>query len=222
MFSLGFAVLRMEVDAESDQLEGLGYFEKVIIETFRTAVGEVGFPGYSGIMAEEPSMWRGTNVIIIWVLWFVQALFMLVVMLNFLVAVLQQTYDRIQSYQKIILYRQRAELNEECFTLMQIFQTLPRYKYVVFSSCSRAQTEDNYYLAEIRNQMKAMAQSQGRRILTCHEELSRKLDACAESQQLLRNSINRACDRLSHSYEDAQRELVGEVKRRRSEHKSLG
>ena len=70
--------------------------------------------------------------------------------------------------------------------------------------------------------MKAMAQSQGRRILTCHEELSRKLDACAESQQLLRNSINRACDRLSHSYEDAQRELVGEVKRRRSEHKGLG
>lgn len=30
---------------------------------------------------------------------------MLVVLLNFLVAVLQQTYDRIQSYQKIILYR---------------------------------------------------------------------------------------------------------------------
>lgn len=71
MFSLGFAVLRMEVDAESDQLEGLGYFEKIVIETFRTAVGEVGFPGYSAIMAEEPSMWRGTNVISIWALWFV-------------------------------------------------------------------------------------------------------------------------------------------------------
>lgn len=75
-------------------------------------------------------------------------------------------------------------------------------------------------MAEIRNQMKAMAQSQGRRILTCHEELSRKLRACAESQQLLRNSLNRACDRLSHSYEEAQVELVGQVGKKRAEHKA--
>ena len=53
MFALSFTVLRMEVDSDNEQVEGLTYFGKVVLETFRTAIGEVGTPGYSGILAEK-------------------------------------------------------------------------------------------------------------------------------------------------------------------------
>jgi len=43
---------------------------------------------------------------------------MLVVMMNFLIAVISETYSKISAQRKIIDYRNKAELNEEAFIMM--------------------------------------------------------------------------------------------------------
>jgi hypothetical protein len=43
---------------------------------------------------------------------------MLVVMMNFLIAVISETYQKISGERKIIDYRNKSELNEEAFIMM--------------------------------------------------------------------------------------------------------
>ena len=82
-------------------------------------------------------------------MWFIQVFFMLVIMLNFLIAVLQQTYNRVMNYQKIILYQQRSELNEECYNLLSIFLKIKQFKYIVFSTNKDIKKDSQHNFAEI-------------------------------------------------------------------------
>lgn len=105
MFSLVFATLKMEIDEENNTSRHVGFFEKMLIETFRSSIGEVGLPKYSLLLARPDSVCNTLNIALIWVTWFIQVFFMFIIMMNFLIAVLQQTYNRVLNYQKIILYQ---------------------------------------------------------------------------------------------------------------------
>jgi len=52
----------------------------------------------------EPSVFNGINVYLIWTTYVVQTFFMLVIMLNFLIAVIGTTYERVIMKQKIITF----------------------------------------------------------------------------------------------------------------------
>lgn len=84
----------MEVDSEVDEAQGLSYFEKIVLETFRTAIGELGKPKYENILKKDPSIFKDLNIFLIWFIWFVHVFFMLVIMLNFLIAVIGSNYEK--------------------------------------------------------------------------------------------------------------------------------
>jgi hypothetical protein len=65
---------------------------------------------------------------------------MLVIMLNFLIAVITSTYERVMNYQKIISYMHKAELNSETFQLMRFFYTLEEYRFIIFSTSKQSST----------------------------------------------------------------------------------
>ena len=71
----------------------------------------------------------------IWVLWFGQTLWMLVVMLNFLIGVINGSYEKAMTFQEIIRYRHKEELNEECCIYKSFFYKLKEYKTIVFTTC---------------------------------------------------------------------------------------
>jgi len=77
----------MEIDPEVDEAE-LSFFQKTILQTFRTSVGELGMPTYNNILKREDSIFKTINIVLIWFCWFIQTFFMLVIMLNFLIAVI--------------------------------------------------------------------------------------------------------------------------------------
>lgn len=67
-------------------------------------------------------------------------------MLNFLIAVITSTYDRVINYQKIIAFKHKAELNEECYMLIRVFRELKEYRIIVFSTCiDTSKIEDNSF-----------------------------------------------------------------------------
>ena len=104
-------------------------------------------PTYHGIVKANklnPSMFHTINIYLIWGMYSVQTFFMLVIMLNFLIAVITNTYERVSNYQKVISFKNKADLNEECYMLINVFKKLKEYKIVVFSTSKEAiKLEDN-------------------------------------------------------------------------------
>ena len=121
----------------------------MLLQTFRTAVGELGIPKYSKILQMEDSVFKSLNIALIWICLFMQTFFMLVIMMNFLIAVITSTYERVMNYQVIISYQHKAELNDEIFTLKRVFSfffRMEEYKFIVFSSSKLAGTlEDDQF-----------------------------------------------------------------------------
>jgi hypothetical protein len=154
VFTICFVTLRMEVDPEVDLVENLSYFQKMLLQTFRTAIGEVAMPMYGKIMAKEGSIFNSIHIILIWICWFVQIIFMFIIMLNFLIAVISSTYVRVLNYQKIISYVHKAELNVETFQLISFFMSLEEYRFIVFSTSKQAGTLEDDQFSEIIDLLK--------------------------------------------------------------------
>jgi tRNA A-37 threonylcarbamoyl transferase component Bud32 len=112
----------------------------MLLQTFRTAIGELGMPMYSEILAKDDTVFKSINIALIWICWFTQTFFMLVIMLNFLIAVITSTYERVMNYQKIISYMHKAELNHEIFSLINFFYKQEQYRFIVFSMSKQVGT----------------------------------------------------------------------------------
>ena len=52
---------------------------------------------------------------LIWFTWYTNTFFMIVILLNFLIAVISQSYEKVIEQQLIYSYMHKAELNEECY-----------------------------------------------------------------------------------------------------------
>ena len=61
MFSISFVVLNMEIDAENNESKHIGFFEKMLIETFRSSIGEVGLPKYTAMLEMPESYCNSIN-----------------------------------------------------------------------------------------------------------------------------------------------------------------
>lgn len=55
-------------------------------------------PKYEKISAKPASIFKDINIYLIWVVWFVHTFFMLVIMLNFLIAVISSNYEQTMIY----------------------------------------------------------------------------------------------------------------------------
>ena len=70
LFSTCFVILQMEIDPEVDEVEGLGYFMKTVLQTFRTSIGELGMPVYTKLLQKPSGLARNINIMLIWLTWF--------------------------------------------------------------------------------------------------------------------------------------------------------
>ena len=130
-------------------------------------------------------LFKTINLTLIWLIWFIQTFTMLVIMLNFLIAVIASTYDRLNNYQRIISYQQKATLNDEVFQLMKVFKnfwfvSMPSYKIVVFSTSKEASTLEDNEIEDQLERLKRLMQKEFDKI----EEINRKVDEKVATVQL--------------------------------------
>jgi hypothetical protein len=55
-------------------------------------MGELAMPGYDAILKKDTNI-AMFNIALIWVLWYISVFYMLVIMLNFLIAEITTTYE---------------------------------------------------------------------------------------------------------------------------------
>jgi hypothetical protein len=68
------------------------------------------------------------------ILYFVQILFMLVIMLNMMIAIIDSTYRKVMRFKLVHIFKNKAELNRESFQILKYFYELEEYRVFVFST----------------------------------------------------------------------------------------
>jgi uncharacterized membrane protein len=72
-------------------------------------------------------------IYLLWLFWFINIFLMLIILLNFLIAVISATYERVDSQKTNYTYKDKAEMNEECCTILKSLYLKGEVKMIVFS-----------------------------------------------------------------------------------------
>jgi len=83
--------------------------------SYRNSIGDINPPGYEywikNLPDERyPTMAR-TMIIVVWVVWWFNQFFMLIIMLNFLITIIGNSFNRVMDSSKVNTYRFISQLN---------------------------------------------------------------------------------------------------------------
>jgi len=189
----------------------------MVLQTFRTSIGELGMPNYpmllniqydsegEPISEEIKDWWSGMNVFLIWMMWYIQTFFMLVVMLNFIIAVITSTYSKVINFQKFIGYQHKAELNLECHELLELMRMLKPYKLLTFSNSKDVSVLEEDMLQEVINSLKKFIGKENKELKSQHKEISTRLGQLTEKQTQIENEVKKQFSELFAKQEDMQK-----------------
>jgi hypothetical protein len=124
VFSLGIIVMGGEFD-DGDYLalpKGIAIF----LQMFRNSIGDIAEPTYGIWSIEEGEEDQKTTnhsiaMYIIWLFWIINIFLMMIIIVNFLIAEVSQTYDKVKSSGKTFLYLSKAGVNKVAFDYRKFF-----------------------------------------------------------------------------------------------------
>lgn len=126
MFVFLFTVLNMTfmIEVETEEYMALPKLLQMLLMTYRNSIGDISVPSYKSWLtfySEEgpyPSHSHSVTVLLlVWGVWFLNQLTCLIILLNFLIAVISQGYDNVIAEQIIDYFMSRAEMNYEFFMM---------------------------------------------------------------------------------------------------------
>ena len=110
--------------------------------TFLTSLGNLQRIDYNAENMEYYSHFqRFVNVYIINFLWIIEGFVLLVLIVNFLICVIFNTYELVKPQKKYMILQQHAELSKECFQFLREFRVLFKkakdyhFKVFTFTMC---------------------------------------------------------------------------------------
>ena len=91
--------------------------------TFRDALGDISAPNYKYWCNKDKCNY--TAVYLIQVIFFIEMIYMVIVLLNFLIAIISQSYEKVMNFSIMYTYQNKVELNKE-YTMLK--SRLPWFK----------------------------------------------------------------------------------------------
>ena len=125
VFSFVFIILGIEVDQEDFHL--MHEFPILLIQGFRNSQGDIKPPVYkqwlrSAATTNELDMHISYAMIaLVWIFWAANQFLMSVILMNFVIAIITETYDEVISQEKINKFLQKCTINREASLLLQGF-----------------------------------------------------------------------------------------------------
>ena len=92
---------------------------------------------------------------LVWIVWFLNQLLVFIVLMNFLIAVILQSYDRSMSNYCIAKYALRCKLNLECHQVVKLFGKLQLMDcfYISAPSSKSINSEWHGFVKTLKNSM---------------------------------------------------------------------
>ena len=126
IFSLLFRITGIDVPNTGPEAEytDVNRYVLFFLQIFRNSVGDVKVPDYSfwNERLTQDSAISNFMIYYSWLLWFANILFILIILLNFLIAIISQSYDSVIAKSTQVIYQNRAEFVAECSLLISSVQ----------------------------------------------------------------------------------------------------
>ena len=133
LFSLEFQILGLEVDPE--EYEGLGWKAIYMLQSYRNSIGDLAAPGtskWSEAAIDSPNAsWM--MIYAVWFIWLLNQYLVLIILLNFLIAVISTSYETVMEDELFHKYQARVAFNRECRLLLSAFGLQTRYDMMIVS-----------------------------------------------------------------------------------------
>ena len=73
-------------------------------------------------------------IFFIWCVWLIHQFVILILLLNFLIAIVSQSYEEVMQKTDFFIYNQRLELNRETIVLLDVLGKLPNFNSLIMAS----------------------------------------------------------------------------------------
>lgn len=179
-FTVCFQTLGVQINNDDSEYPNVALFAKYFLMTYRNSIGDISTPHYTNWIerydAEDfwENLMQDTLISLIWLVWLLNQFLNLIILLNFLIAVISQVYDKVISDQKLLMYQLRAELNKEYFMIMRMYNLLEEYQMLVFT------TEKGVEEAE-EDEFAGLVQTLKKYIAAQNEQVNHRIDALEDS-----------------------------------------
>ena len=130
------------------------------------------------------------SVGIIWIIYFVQVLFMLVIGLNFMIAIIESTFSSVNDDKLSYLYRNKAEMNLESFEILQYFsyfKTCEEYRAIIFSTFTFSQDDKQIVVHGREEEIEIMLEKIEKQMHKSFEVLKEQRDYCELLDDVIKN-----------------------------------
>ena len=125
-FTVCYQTLKVEISSADEDYPNVFSFMQYFLMTYRNSIGDISAPGYSNWMKKSDDVTsqyleKNAAMTFIWIVWLANQFLNLIILLNFLIAVISQVYDNVVAVQRQVLYTHRAELNREFYMQQRYF-----------------------------------------------------------------------------------------------------
>ena len=189
MFSVSFIVLGNEIDSEVVEAEWISFTHKTFLQAYRTSIGELGMPRYPKLLLKEDNFQRSMNIYLIWLLWYTQTFCMLVVLLNFIIAVINETYNLVKNDQVLINYADKAELNKECYEILSFLKKHAEFSVIRFTVNKQDDKSGEDPNLQVINEVNNFIYSQGLKLSQEFSSVGVKLSDISHAQGTMMSQL---------------------------------
>ena len=130
-FTIQYKVLGAEFGL--DDYPGLNNFAQLALISFRNSIGDIQVAAYSNLQTEDTYLSWGI-IWLIWLYWFLNIGLMCIILMNFLIAVISESYANVSGSKTQYVYKDKADMNSECQQLLSTIFPQQDLKIVSFSS----------------------------------------------------------------------------------------
>lgn len=219
MFSLAYTLLGVDMRGVEDNGMSGDYPKLTVwyadfIQVFRNSIGDIATPGYDywlkwgGVEATEETVMSTTQSIainIIWTSFLFHEILMLIIMTNFLIAIVSQSWDEVKDQHVNQLYESRCEIIGEAAILSDALnwddiknkykdqEVKEKFSYIIFKSEMEQQSLDSEYLGFVRTIKH-----------TTRREISKLKNDLAKDSQVVKKSITT----VEHKVDEMQKSVI--------------
>ena len=125
-------------------------------------------------------------IYLLWFFWFINIFLMLIILLNFLIAVISATYEKVNSQKINYTYKDKAEMNEECCTILKSLYNKGEVKLICFTYDKNLTIiqESDYkeVIDEIKKNVKAATDDINETISDIGEQIKNSINSVLEKK----------------------------------------
>eukprot|EP00347_Sterkiella_histriomuscorum_P003781 403362967 len=216
MYGLIFTLLRIKTSEENDDYEGISLFGYFIM-AFRASTGDFQVDQFKELQEE--------HIIYAWIMWISAVLFLNIILLNFIIAVISESYEKVMQKMIAESYRIKCQLVKERELLLddndlKDSKKFPRYIIIrrPVTEKEDASSEWQGFVKDIKRNLLKVTQTLSLEIDTKHQVMLDRLDLVMKDHELIKDEItqqqqlfNRIMDQQNQNQRKQQKEDKEEI-----------